>query len=107
MTMTTLKTALLDLLTATGDPEFLPLIGGGYGIYLKYQQVLAANTRTLLLERPEARSTNDIDLFLRTELLIHGERLKPRSTTNSLSPGQTEGRQVPSKWICLQVRRIF
>jgi hypothetical protein len=77
MTMTTLKTALLDLLTATGDPEFLPLIGGGYGIYLKYQQVLAANTRTLLLERPEARSTNDIDLFLRTELLIHGERLKP------------------------------
>jgi hypothetical protein len=77
MTMTTLKTALLDLLTATGDPEFRPLIGGGYGIYLKYQQVLAANTRTLLTERPEARSTNDIDMFLQTELLVHGKRLEP------------------------------
>jgi hypothetical protein len=77
MTMTTLKTALLDLLTATGDPDLRPLIGGGYGIYLKYQQVLETKPRTLLSERPEARSTNDIDMFLRTELLVDGRRLEP------------------------------
>ena len=77
MTMTTLKMALLDLLKTTGDPDLRPLIGGGYGIYLKYQQVLEANTRTLLTERPEARSTNDIDIFLRTELLVDGKRLEP------------------------------
>ena len=77
MTMTTLKTALLDLLAATADPDFRPLIGGGYGIYLKYQQMLEAKPRTLLTERPEARSTNDIDMFLRTELLVDGSRLQP------------------------------
>lgn len=77
MTMTTLKTALLDLLAAVGDPDFRPLIGGGYGIYLKHQQVLNTKSRTLLTERPEARSTNDIDMFLRTELLIDGKRLEP------------------------------
>lgn len=76
MTMPTLKTALLDLLAATGDPDFRPLIGGGYGIYLKYQQVLSTKPRTLLTKRPEARSTNDIDMFLRTELLVDGKRLE-------------------------------
>lgn len=76
-TMTTLKTALLDLLQAIGDPDFCPLIGGGYGIYLKLQLVLAEGNRTLLEEIPEARSTNDIDMFLRTELLTDGERLAP------------------------------
>ena len=40
MTMTTLKSALLDILNATEDPDFRPLIGGGYGMYLKYQMVL-------------------------------------------------------------------
>lgn len=77
MTITTLKTAVLDLLDAIGDRRFLPVIGGGYGIYLKYQQVLAENPRTLLQERPEPRSTNDIDMFLRTELLVDGNRLEP------------------------------
>ena len=77
MTMTTLKTALLDILHATGDPDFRPLIGGGYGIYLKLQAVQEKKTRTLLAELPEARSTNDIDVFLRTELLVDGSRLQP------------------------------
>jgi hypothetical protein len=72
MPMTTLKTALLDLLATIGDADFRPLIGGGYGIYLKYQQVLNTKPRTLLTERPELRSTNDIDMFLRTELLVDG-----------------------------------
>ena len=94
MTMTTLKTALLDLLAATSDPEFLPIIGGGYGIYLKYQQVLAANTRTLLTERPEARSTNDIDMFLRTELLVDGKRLEPfRAALEKIGYSAVEGAQ--------------
>lgn len=75
-TMTTLKTALLDIIHAVDDPEFCPLIGGGYGIYLKLQLVLENRTRTLLQERPEARSTNDIDMFLRTELLVNEDRVK-------------------------------
>ena len=77
MTMTTLKSALLDILNATEDPDFRPLIGGGYGMYLKYQMVLKEGTRTLLAKRPEARSTNNIDMFLRTELLVNGARLEP------------------------------
>jgi len=33
--------------------------------------------RTLLDQRPESRSTNDLDLFLRPELLIESSKLKP------------------------------
>lgn len=36
--------------------------------------------RTLLQKWPEARSTNDLDLFLRPELLVISARLKPLAT---------------------------
>lgn len=46
------------------------LIGGGFGIYLKTDHVQRLGIRTLLSEWPEPRSTNDLDLYLRPELLI-------------------------------------
>jgi len=44
---------------------------------LKTEHVRQLGARTLLREWPEPRSTNDIDLFLRPELLIHSAKLKP------------------------------
>lgn len=75
--MPTLRTALLDLLYESRDGDLKLIIGGGYGIYLKADHVRQSGARTLFSEWPEARSTNDIDLFLRPEFLIESHRLKP------------------------------
>ena len=73
----TLKTALLDLLYETRETNLKLIIGGGYGIFLKRQHARESGQRTVLAEWPEARSTNDIDLFLRPELLIRPDLLRP------------------------------
>jgi len=77
ITIPSLQTALLDLLHEIRDTAIKLIIGGGLGIYLKTEHVRQLGARTLLREWPEPRSTNDIDLFLRPELLIHSAKLKP------------------------------
>jgi hypothetical protein len=77
ITMPDLQTALLDLLYEVQGTELKLIIGGGYGIYLKNDHVRRMGLRTLLREWPEPRSTNDLDLFLRPELLINPVKLKP------------------------------
>ena len=75
--ITDLQTALLDLLQKVDDPEIRLIAGGGFGIHLKINHVRNSGMRTLLAEWPEPRSTNDLDLFLRPELLIESSKLKP------------------------------
>jgi len=53
------------------------IIGGGFGIYLKTDHVRRLGVKTLFREWPEPRSTNDLDLYLRPELLIQSAKLKP------------------------------
>lgn len=60
---------LLDLLREL-DARGIPLtVGGGFGLYLKRGHVEGTGERTLFSELPEVRATNDIDLFLRAEVL--------------------------------------
>ncbi|MBN1315553.1 MAG: hypothetical protein JXA42_08795 [Anaerolineales bacterium] len=75
--LTDLTTALLDLLYKIQGSDIELIICGGFGIYLKTEHVRRLGVRTLLTEWPEPRSTNDLDLFLRPELLIEPEKLKP------------------------------
>ncbi len=75
--ITDLQTALLDLLYEVRSTDIKVIVGGGYGIYLKTTHVRQIEARTLLKEWPEQRSTNDLDLFLRPELLMESEKLKP------------------------------
>ncbi len=77
ITIIDLQTALLDLLQKIRETEIKLIIGGGFGIYLKTDHVKRLEMRTLLDQWPEPRSTNDLDLFLRPELLIESFRLKP------------------------------
>ncbi|HNR13253.1 MAG TPA: hypothetical protein PLG17_08115 [Thermodesulfobacteriota bacterium] len=77
ITIPDLQTSLLDLLYEIEGSDIKLIIGGGFGIYLKMEHVKRLGIRTLLEEWPEARSTNDIDLFLRAEVLIESARLKP------------------------------
>ena len=72
-----LQTALLDLLQKVHDSEIRLIAGGGFGIYLKTDHVRKSGMRTLLVQWPEPRSTNDLDLFLRPELLIESSKLRP------------------------------
>lgn len=77
ITIVDLQTSLLDLLHEIEGSEVNVIIGGGFGIYLKVVHVTKEGRRTLWREWPEPRSTNDLDLFLRPELLIESEKLKP------------------------------
>ena len=75
----TLSDALCDLLQQIKDAGIKLIVGGGFGIYLKVEHVLQLKARTMIDPQfwPEARSTNDLDLFLRPELLVDSARLKP------------------------------
>ena len=77
ITIPDLQTALLDLLHEIDSPDIRLIIGGGFGVYLKINYVQRFGKRTLLREWPEPRSTNDLDLFLRPELLIQSAKLRP------------------------------
>ena len=72
-----LQTSLLDILHEIEDTGIKFIIGGGFGIYLKTEHVRRLGMRTLLQAWTEPRSTNDLDLFLRPELLINAMKLKP------------------------------
>jgi hypothetical protein len=77
ITMPDLQTALLDILHELRGTGIKLIIGGGYGIFLKTDYVRRNDLRTLLDEWPEPRSTNDLDLYLRPELLIESDFLQP------------------------------
>ena len=77
ITIPDLQTALLDLLHEVEGTEIKLIIGGGFGIYLKTDHVRRLGVQTIFREWPEPRSTNDLDLFLRPELLIRSAKLKP------------------------------
>ena len=77
ITITDLRTALLDLIQKVKNSDIKLIIGGGFGIYLKTNHIERLGLRTLLDQWPEPRSTNDLDLFLRPELLFESSRLKP------------------------------
>ena len=66
-----LKTSLLDLWDAIGPAANRILLGGGYGLYLKQQHLAQAGESTLIPIDlwPVPRVTQDLDLFLTTEIV--------------------------------------
>lgn len=72
-----LEVTLLDLLFELREVTFPLILGGGYGLYLRQRQVIASGDALLLSAIPPLRSTSDLDVFLRTELLADSEKLKP------------------------------
>lgn len=73
-----LLTTLLDLDSAINSEQKL-IIGGGYGLYLKQLYLKAnPNIRTLfpIDSLPTARTTEDIDLILRAEIVTNSESMQ-------------------------------
>ena len=75
-----LTITVLDLDAALGGGANL-MIGGGFGLYLKQLHLENSGLKTLLPKSkwPQARTTQDIDLFLRAEIVAdaaHMDRLR-------------------------------
>ena len=64
-----LTTNLLDLLYELRNTDIELILGGGFGLFLKREFFAKQQTRTLLSRYPVARATNDLDIFLKTEIL--------------------------------------
>jgi hypothetical protein len=67
--MDPLTTSLLDLLNELGGQQIPIMVGGGFGLFLKRQHLTSTGQQMLFDRLPEPRSTNDLDLFLRAEVL--------------------------------------
>lgn len=84
--MNALLTTVLDLDAALG-PDAGLLLGGGLGLYLKQRHLREAGARTLIPweDMPPARTTRDIDLFLRAEVISDaGSVLRHRRALDAL-----------------------
>ena len=71
-----LEASLLDLLYELRDTNLALILAGGYGLYRKRQYVLQTGAPLMMQRVPPARSTNDLDVFLRTEVLANSEQAK-------------------------------
>jgi hypothetical protein len=70
--MDQLTASLLDLLHELEGRGIPIMVGGGFGLYMKRLHLAGTGQRTLFDQLPEPRSTNDLDLFLRAEVLADG-----------------------------------
>jgi len=67
----------LRLLAAELQKDDIKLIlGGGYGLVLRTEYVRRTQAATRFEEIPEARSTNDLDLFLSAEIITSAEKIE-------------------------------
>ena len=90
--LASLEISLMDLLSKLDSTTCPIILGGGYGLYLRRTILEREGTRTLLEHWPEARSTNDLDLFLRPELLCDSTRLSSlKSALDQLGYTPVEG----------------
>lgn len=66
-----LKTSLLDLHHEIAAHGIRLILGGGYGLYLKQHHLQSQGIQTMLDMEiwPEARATNDLDVFLSAEVV--------------------------------------
>lgn len=88
MNIDPLITTLLDLSRAIGRDDFKVILGGGFGLYLKQlHRQQQADLRPLIAGElwPYPRATEDLDVFLPTELVIDlGQMQALRAALDSL-----------------------
>lgn len=83
-----LKTSLLDLLYELRDRDMPLILGGGYGLYLKQVYLQEGPEVSTLIDQelwPAPRGTEDLDILLKTEVVVDAERMRPvREALNRL-----------------------
>ena len=90
-----LKTNLLDLLYVLRDRKVPLILGGGHGLYLKQVHLQeTSNSLTLIAGElwPVPRATEDLDILLRTEVVIDAGQMRPlREALNELGYTPIQG----------------
>jgi hypothetical protein len=74
--MDPLTANLLDLLFELREHPVPLTIGGGFGLYLKRMRLDETHERTLFSQLPMPRATNDLDLFIRADVLCDLESME-------------------------------
>jgi predicted nucleotidyltransferase len=74
--MDPLTANLLDLLVELRELPVPLTIGGGFGLYLKRMRLDETRVRTLFSQLPMPRATNDLDLFVRADVLCDLQSMK-------------------------------
>lgn len=74
--MDPLTQSLLDILYELRHRELPLTVGGGFGLFLKRKHLIERAERTLFDRLPSPRATNDLDLFIRAEILANLERTR-------------------------------
>lgn len=69
MVVDPLREELRKLARALEPHAIRLIVGGGYGLLLRVEQIRLSGARTRFAELPGARSTNDIDIFLGAEVI--------------------------------------
>lgn len=75
-----LKTSLLDLLYELRDQKTSLILGGGYGLFLKQVHLQNTLDTPTLIEGefwPAPRATEDLDILLRTDVVVDANRMGP------------------------------
>lgn len=76
MTPDPLREQLRLLALELQKDEIKLILGGGYGLVLKTEYIRQTNAATRFEEIPQARSTNDLDLFLSAEIITSAEKIE-------------------------------
>lgn len=74
MTPDPLREQLRLLASELQNKDIRLILGGGYGLVLRTEYVRQTQAATRFDEIPEARSTNDLDLFLSAEIITSAEK---------------------------------
>lgn len=71
-----LKQGLLEFAVTLADRDIPLVVAGGYGLYLKQQELMRREVRTVLPRDtwPHPRSTHDLDVFIRPEIVVDKDR---------------------------------
>jgi len=73
-----LRTALLELHHELGEHDIKLMLGGGYGLFLKQIHLMETSEKTLFGRNlwPAPRSTSDLDIFLKAEVVADITRME-------------------------------
>ncbi len=105
-----MKTALLDLHGQFSKHGIRLILGGGYGLYLKQRYLNTQNIETLLDMAfwPEARATNDLDVFFSAEVVTDSALMRHvKSSLDTLGYREVDSARFyqfvkpvgPNRWI--------
>ncbi len=88
--MIPIESYLIELLYALEPEGFSIIVAGGLGIYLKRRWVQETNQATFISPLPDARTTDDIDSFLRLDIFLQNDVERFRGILNRLDYKATE-----------------